>query len=181
MVTFINTNAAAIKKGSIVIPLTFQGAPFLGAKGHVIGAPTGQPPNVFHWDGTDSTSPSTFITDNDARFNFSLNTCSGCHSGEPQTGFTQVDPMFFGKEATLSGFLTGHAGSGGAIDFDNNTANDTMHVLDAALRPSGNPRTRGFLEIERRTRALKTSSSKKCTTTLSISSSLMSQPSNFVD
>ena len=181
MVNFINSNATGIKKGTTVIPATFQGSPFLAGKAHVIGSPTGQPPNVFHWDGTDSSNASTFIIDNDARFGYSLNTCSGCHSGEPQTGFTQVDPVFFGTAATISGFLTGHAGSGGAIDFDNNTANDTMTVKDAALRPSANPKLHKFSDIERRTRALKLAAAKKCGTTLSISSTLMSQPTNMVD
>ena len=181
MANFINSNAAGIKKGTTVIPATFQGFPFLAGKAHVIGSPTGQPPNVFHWDGTDSSNASTFITDNDARFNYSLNTCSGCHSGEPQTGFTQVDPVFFGTQATLSGFLTGRAGSGSAIDFDNNTINDTMAVLDAAKRPSANPKIRNFFEIERRTKGLKNAAGKKCGSALSISFELMSQRTNMVD
>ena len=66
-------------------------------------------PQVHHWDGTTSNIPLSFITDDTVRHLFSLNTCSGCHGGETQTGFTQVDPVFFGTQATLSGFLTGKA------------------------------------------------------------------------
>ena len=100
------------------MPLTWQGFPFLGGAAKLIvpstgqvAFPTGQPPAAFHWDGTDSTNRSAFIKNNIARFNFSLITCWGCHGGETQTGFTHIDPVFYGKEATLSGFLTGRAGN----------------------------------------------------------------------
>ena len=73
--------------------------------------PVGEPPNVYHWDGTDSSNASTFIINNNARFFLSLNACSGCHAGETQTAFTHVNPVFFGIKATLSGFLTGKAGA----------------------------------------------------------------------
>ena len=63
-------------------------------------------------------------------------TCWGCHGGETQTGFTHIDPVFYGTEATLSGFLTGRAGTDGAIDFDRDPDNDVMTVKDPALRPS---------------------------------------------
>lgn len=155
------------------------GLPILGGSAHINGAPTGQPPNVFHWDGTDSTNPSTFIKNNISRFFFSENTCNACHAGETQTGFTHVDPVFFGTQATLSGFLTGRAGSGGAIDFDNNPGNDSMAVKDPALRPSAaNPNIHIFNDLLRRAKDLKAAINTTCGTALSISAELMFQPLN---
>jgi len=182
MASFVNKNRATIKAGKNIVPLTWKGFPFLGVSSHVIGAPTGNPPNVFHWDGTDSTNKPTFIVDNTARSNFSLETCAGCHAGEAQTGFTHVDTAFFGKEASLSGFLTSKAGSRGAIDADNDSTNGIFTVKDAALRPSAdNPTLRSFHDITSRAKDLKTVVSTTCGTTLSISSQLMFQPINMVD
>jgi hypothetical protein len=47
------------------------------------------------------------ITDPDARFHASLNTCNGCHGPETNTGFLMVTARFPGSEATLSPFITG--------------------------------------------------------------------------
>ncbi len=181
MVDYVNKNATTINSETNVVPLTWNGVPFLGGSSHILDSPTGFPPKIYFWNGTDSTNASTFITNNAARFFFSFNTCSGCHSGETQTHFTHVDPVFFGKEATLSGFLTGTAGSGGAIDFDNNAANDTMAIKDAALRPSTNPKIRSFNDIKRRAQGLRTVASTTCFSVLSISSELLFQPLNAVD
>lgn len=181
MVDYVNKNRKAINSETNVVPSTWNGVPFLAGASHILDSPTGAPPKVYHWDGTDSSNPSTFITDNNSRFFFSFNTCSGCHSGETQTHFTHVDPVFFGTEATLSGMLTGTAGTGGAIDFDNNPTNDTMAIKDAALRPSSNPKIRNFNEIKRRAQDLKKMVSTTCSSVLSISSALMFQPINSVD
>ncbi len=181
MVSYVNTNRKNIKAGKDITPLTWKGVPFLGAKAHIIGSPTGDPPNVFHWNGTDSTNKPTYIVDNDARSNFSLETCAGCHAGETQTGFTHVDPAFFGTEAHLSGFLTGKAGSGGAIDFDNDSNNNKMTIRDPALRPSATtPKTRTFNDISARASGLNNFVSTTCGSVLSISSQLMFQPVNMV-
>ncbi len=83
-----------------------------------------------------------------------LGTCVGCHAGETQTAFTHINPVFFGNEAKLSGFLSGTAGSGGAIDFDNDATNGVMSVKDAAMRPTTNPLIRTFNDIDRRARDL---------------------------
>jgi hypothetical protein len=72
-----------------------------------------------------------------------------------QTFFTHVDPVFFGTETTLSGFLAGTAGRGGAIDFDNNPSNDSMMVRDAAGRGGILNSLRMFNDILRRARDLK--------------------------
>jgi len=178
MVDYVNKNATTINSETNVVPLTWNGVPFLGGSSRILDSPTGFPPKIYFWNGTDSTNASTFITNNAARFFFSFNTCSGCHSGETQTHFTHVDPVFFGTEATLSGFLTGTAGSGGAIDFDNNATNDTMAIKDAALRPSTNPKIRNFNDIKRRALGLKKVASTTCSSVLSISSELMFQPLN---
>ncbi|TKK67993.1 hypothetical protein FC093_12310 [Ilyomonas limi] len=182
MVAYVNNHAKGIKAQRNIVPLKFQGAPFLGGGTEIIGPPTGNPPNVFHWDGTGSGNSSTFIIDNDARFNFSLATCGGCHGGETQTHFTHVDTAFFGKEAKLSGFLTGTAGSGGAIDFDNDPTNNLMTVKDPALRPSStNPAMRTFNDLNARAKNLKSFVSTTCGSVLSISSELLFQPINMVD
>jgi len=188
MAAYVNQNTAAIKADSFAIPLTWQGFPFLGGAAKLIipttgqvAFPTGQPPKPFHWDGTGTSNSSTFIKNDVARFNFSLNTCWGCHGGETQTGFTHVDPVFYGKEATLSGFLTGHAGTGGAIDFDGNPDDDNMTIKDPALRPSSAPKMRPFNDILRRARDLNAAFQADCGTVLSISSELLFKPLNSVD
>ncbi len=99
MVSFVNQNQAKINAGTDVVPAIWQGAPFSGRSFRVIGAATGQPPAAYHWDGTGSGNASTFITDDNARFNYSLQSCSGCHAGETQTAFTHINPAFFGREA----------------------------------------------------------------------------------
>jgi hypothetical protein len=117
-----------------------------------------------------------------ARFNFSLNTCWGCHGGETQTGFTHVDPVFYGTEATLSGFLTGSAGKNGAIDFDKDPDNDVFTVKDPALRPTASNATlRGFNDMLRRARDLNAVWQSDCGTVFSISSELLFKPLNTAD
>jgi hypothetical protein len=99
--TYVNTNATAILANNYVVPLTWNGAPFRG----------GAAPNELQlgWDGP--TPVCTSITDPNARFSFSVNTCSGCH-GTVETGtvFKQVEPRNPGTASQLSGFLTGISG-----------------------------------------------------------------------
>lgn len=98
---WVNTNAQAVKDQSIPVPPDFQGKPLQTGRADV----RGDSPSFF-W-------PKMSITDNDARHAFSLNTCNGCHNGE--TGnqrnsgslFRHVSSRKVGKEAKLSGFLTG--------------------------------------------------------------------------
>jgi len=180
MVDYVTKNQTSIVSETNVVPLKWNGVPFLAGSSHILDSPTGTPPKVYHWDGTNSSSASTFIRSNNARFFFSFNTCSGCHGGETQTHFTHVDPVFFGTEATLSGFLTGKAGNF-AIDFDRKAGNDTMAVKDAALRPSSDPKIRNFNDIKRRAQDLKKVVSTTCGSVLSISSQLMFQPLNSPD
>jgi hypothetical protein len=88
---FMTDNAAAIKAQTHVVPATFGGQPFAGAHVHN---------NIDFWNAPG-------ITDSTLRFRFSVNTCNGCHGAETSTGFLHVNPRAAGREATLSGFLTG--------------------------------------------------------------------------
>jgi hypothetical protein len=93
---FVNQNAAAIINevpgaNDGTVPLQFEGQPFLG------GA-------VFN-DLVEWSAPG--ITNDDARFHASLNTCNGCHGPESNTTFLQISPRNPGGEAVLSPFLTG--------------------------------------------------------------------------
>ncbi|MEO7033176.1 MAG: LamG domain-containing protein [Polyangiaceae bacterium] len=94
---FVNQNAAAIiaevpGANAHTVPLTFENQAFQA--GSVFN-------NQTLWNAAG-------ITDPDARFHASSNTCNGCHS--PETGtfnFLMVTPRFPGTEAQLSPFLTG--------------------------------------------------------------------------
>lgn len=99
---YINTNEAAILSNTHVVPLSFQSQPFRG----------GAAPNNLNlgWDGPGG--PCSTINNPVARFNFSLNTCNGCHGDDTGTGFLQVHPRSAGNPAFLSPFLTG----GTAVD-----------------------------------------------------------------
>lgn len=93
--TFINANTPAILAENYAVPASYPSAtPFLGG--------VSQNPFTF-WNG----SGTPVITVPQARFIFSKNTCSGCHSAETNTGFTHVMPAPFGVQAGLSAFLTG--------------------------------------------------------------------------
>lgn len=154
MVAFINDNRTGIINDDYIVPDSIDNIPFLGGHTQILGTPVGNPPNVYHWNGIETVGPAR-IKNTTARHVFSRNTCSGCHAGELQTSFTHVDPVFFGEPATLSGFLTGTAGRGGAIDFDNNPGNDSMMVKDAAGRGGTLNSLRMFNDILRRAKDLK--------------------------
>jgi len=155
MVTWINNNRRGIINDDYVVPDSINGKPFLGGHAQILGAPVGQPTGIYHWDGIQTKNSPARIKNTTARHVFSRNTCTGCHAGELQTFFTHVDPVFFGTEATLSGFLSGTAGRGGAIDFDNKPDNDSMMVRDAAGRGGALNSLRMFNDILRRAKDLK--------------------------
>jgi hypothetical protein len=54
-------------------------------------------------------SSSTFsvpgVRINEVRKNFSVLTCTGCHTGDTKTGFTMVKPRSHGRQSTLANFL----------------------------------------------------------------------------
>lgn len=177
---FVNQNRADITAGAYHVPAEFQGFGFLGAASKILGQPTGAPPKPYHWNGTDSTNKPTFIQSHSARSNFSFQTCSGCHAGETQTAFTHIDTAFFGRAATLSGFLTGKAGFRG-IDSDGDSTNGQFTIKDPALRPTPeNPIFKTFNEINRRAADIKSVVSTSCGSPLAISSELMFKPVNMV-
>jgi hypothetical protein len=155
MVGWINANRAPINNDAYIIPDSINGQPFLGGHAQILGAPVGQPTGIYHWDGIQTKNSPARIKNTTTRHVFSRNTCTGCHAGELQTFFTHVDPVFFGTETSLSGFLSGRAGRGGAIDFDNNPDNDSMMVRDAAGRGGALNSLRMFNDILRRARDLK--------------------------
>ena len=93
---FVNANAQAIipiipGAPSNTVPATFEGVNFLAGSAFN---------DFFAWNGPG-------ITDPEARFHASLNTCNGCHGPDTNTGFLMVNPRSVGSEATLSPFLTG--------------------------------------------------------------------------
>jgi hypothetical protein len=90
---FVVQNAPAIIAEKHTVPEQFEGAPFLA--GSVFN-------DLVVWQ-----SPSINLSNSDARFEFSKNTCNGCHGPETNTTFLQITPRFSGQEATLSPFLTG--------------------------------------------------------------------------
>jgi len=96
LVKWINANATAVAAGTHTVPDVFpDGTRFLGARAPIPGDNTS-----FIWDrGHD-------ITTANARQQFSLGTCSGCHTGETKTVFTHVKPAVM-RPPALSGFLTG--------------------------------------------------------------------------
>lgn len=92
----VNQNAAAIEAvvpgaNGNTIPAQFEGQNFLG--GSVFN-------DLIEWNAPG-------ITDPNARFHQSLNTCNGCHGPETNTSFLMITPRFAGSQATLSPFLTG--------------------------------------------------------------------------
>lgn len=190
MVAWVNANRKPINKDDYDIPDTGLGPDsitifhYTAGAAHILDTPVGDPSkmNVYHWDGGHSKSnPDIYIKNTTTRQVFSLNSCTGCHAGEMQTFFTHVDPVFFGTQTTLSGFLTGTAGRGGAIDFDNNATNDSFMVKDAALRPALNPKLRMFNDILRRAKDLKDFViSPPCATAFALKNDLMFQPLGMV-
>jgi hypothetical protein len=169
MANWVNANSAAILANNYTVPNIEAGQPFLGGKAHVTGPPIAPPPFAHHWDGDPTGgSPAQIINDN-TRHVFSLNTCSGCHAGETQTGFTHIDPAPFGTPAPLSQFLTGAPGPPGT----------PFLVTDAANRPFGMPTVRGFNDLWRRALDLQNLISTPCMTPVVAVLALAIQPTNF--
>ena len=92
----VNSEPAAIEAevpgaNANTVPVQFEGQHFLG--GSVFN-------DLIEWNAPG-------ITDPNARFHQSLNTCNGCHGPETNTTFLMITPRFAGSEATLSPFMTG--------------------------------------------------------------------------
>lgn len=89
---YVNQNEAAILIERHTVPATFGGSTFLGGSSFN---------DLAGWTSSGITNP-------EARFRFSLNTCNGCHSSaETGTGFLHIGNREIGQTAFLSGFMTG--------------------------------------------------------------------------
>jgi hypothetical protein len=87
-------NLPQILAGTYAVPEIAAGAPFLGgATSYNFGT---------FWDHPALATASEL----EGRFKFSLNTCSGCHTGETSTAFYHIRPTPPGAPAGLSSFLT---------------------------------------------------------------------------
>ena len=189
LASFVNAKQSAILAGRYKVPLSYSGTPFLGGHDFTgksglipplrpIGMPSGIEPH--HWNGT-TTAGASFINSDDARQQFSLNTCSGCHSGETQTGFTMIDPVPYGTPARLSGFLTGTPGIAinGITPVDLDGPNGIMNVPDPAGRASSNS-LRKFNDLQRRADDLQALVSSSCVSIFHIKEILMRKQLNAV-
>jgi len=182
MVSWINANRGGINHDDYVVPDSLSGIPLLGGHAQILDTPVGVPTQPYHWNGVETRNSPARIKNTTTRHVFSRNTCTGCHAGEVQTFFTHVDPVFYGTETTLSGFLSGKAGRGGAVDWDNNPNNDSMAIKDAAGRGGALNSVRIFNDILRRAKDLKDFVlSPPCAgTALSIRNELMFKPIHSV-
>jgi hypothetical protein len=98
---WIANNSANILADRHVIPNSLPGSvkPFLAADNIAEF-------NEFFWRPTRPETISIFRWA-EMRHAFALRTCSGCHSGETNTGVFQIAPRQFDNESALSPFLTG--------------------------------------------------------------------------
>ncbi|MFP2926855.1 hypothetical protein ACLESO_16975 [Pyxidicoccus sp. 3LG] len=88
---YLGDFTARLLGGQHEVPLVYWGQGFVGGAADV-------PSPSFFWQA----EPESLV-DADARHQFSLNTCSGCHAGETGTSYMHLDP----GTGALSGFLTG--------------------------------------------------------------------------
>ncbi|HVZ98031.1 MAG TPA: choice-of-anchor X domain-containing protein [Chitinophagaceae bacterium] len=139
---FANANERDIINDKMDLPATVGtgNLPFIAGKARVPNPPAEL---AYHWDATEP-SGTGHITNDTVRFHISLNTCSGCHGGETETAFKQIDPLG-STSATLSKFLTG----------DPPFSSTPFLVPDRAGRPSASaPIQWPFNDLERRGRDL---------------------------
>ncbi len=160
MAEWINNNSTAIRSTNYSVPDSILPAgllnkiPFLAGRSDV-NSPSATSTN-HHWNGRGAAGSSTFITDDSARFVFSVNTCSGCHGAETRTVFGHIRYVGFGHNITttsfsggvrdMSSFLTG-LGADNLVGDNDNDPNGLFFVNDAAARPTGAPTKRGFNDL----------------------------------
>jgi hypothetical protein len=139
LANYINSNLSDICNQEHVVPDSWMSMPFLAGRADFS-------PNTHFWAPGISGFPAGGCTNDDIRFNLSVNTCSGCHGADAiDPGF---DPPFYhvdpntpgGTPAQLSRFLTGTGSSpipdpsfiaGVSRDFDdlNRRATDLQDLL----------------------------------------------------
>lgn len=94
---------ANLLRGSHNAPFTYRGNPFLAASTFDIGEFSHY--WDYKWDATTEfyTEPASALAFSveaqELRFQYSSNTCEGCHTGETKTIFTHVQPLGYGKRA----------------------------------------------------------------------------------
>jgi len=106
LANYINSNLADICNQEHVVPNTWMSMPFLAGRADFF-------PTTHFWAPGIAGFPSGGCTNDDIRFNLSVNTCSGCHGADAID--PAVDPPFYhvepnspaGSPAQLSRFLTG--------------------------------------------------------------------------
>jgi hypothetical protein len=168
LANFVNANSAAIQANNYTVPDIVTGSGggpvnFLAGRADV-RSPSATFTN-HHWNGSGASGSPTFITNDSARFVFSLNTCSGCHGGEAGTVFTHIRYVGFGHNITptsltgtlrdLSSFLTGLGTDAVTTDNDNDP-NGLFFVSDAAGRPTVATATkRGFNDLMMREQSMR--------------------------
>jgi hypothetical protein len=134
LATWINNNEVDVLADRHVVPaiLPFPDLlPFMG----------GSAPNNISdfWNAAGISNP-------EARFHFSLNTCNACHGRETNTGFTHVGNAPFGAPPPLSGFLIGD-GVGGPL------------IVTDPMQPAV---THNFFDLERRAGVLNDFATTPC-------------------
>ena len=97
---YLTANQPQVCAGTHVVPLSFGGTPFLGGSAFTAG-----PAGVVFWDSPTFLCPPNPVCD--PEFNFSFNTCNGCHLGETGTVFYMIRPTPFGSPPILAPFLSG--------------------------------------------------------------------------
>ena len=110
LTNFINSNLSDICDEAHVVPNTWAGFPFMAGRADFF-------PDSHFWAPGIAGFPAGGCTNDDIRFNFSVNTCSGCHGGD--TIDPAADPPFYhvhpdtppGLPVELSRFLTGTGAS----------------------------------------------------------------------
>jgi hypothetical protein len=103
LTNFINQFENELLTGTHVVTDSYLGSPFLAA--------------AIEYDASDFWDADG-INNNEARHQFSLNTCNSCHGRESGTGFLQVGTAPFGPSTpALSGFLRGNTPSTTDVEF----------------------------------------------------------------
>jgi len=141
--SYIRTNDAKIRAADYCL----DDAPAFRAM-HAIAAPAPSPQHnrVFYWQALAGTPPPS----SEARFRFSLNTCSGCHHGETGTNNVHVNPFAW---PTGSPTNLGPARLSPFVSSVHHTVADPQEAATCAPSPAC-ARTRTFCEMDRRRRVL---------------------------
>lgn len=110
---WINDNSKAIDRDLAVVPDQFPATTSDGLHRYTtkyfLGSHSTNHGGMTYWQPAAGTS-----VDAESRHNFSMHTCSGCHSAETGTFFFHINGREFNDQSELSGFLQGD-GAGGPL------------------------------------------------------------------